>query len=85
MTPSQSTLAAIAIALPVLGFGVAPKIFATEPPPTEMCEPKAPEMGALNGEPAIIYRVCNSPFLLVTPGGQAPPPVAIPTETDDVP
>lgn len=69
MTPSQTTIGALALALPILGFGVAPVILAppSVEPSTPFCDRPEGAAGELNGDPAVVWRLCDSPFLLVVP------------------
>jgi len=85
MTPTQSTLGALFIALPILGFGVAPKIFTGLVPAPQVCDQITAGRGELNGEPAMVFHLCDSPFVLVGPMGApvAPPALVLTDEPPD--
>lgn len=85
MSSTALNLAAAAIALPILGFGVAPHIFVTtETPPSVFCDQTEGAPAELNHQPAIVFRLCDSPYLIVVPGiAKVPIPSPVPDTAEE--
>ena len=74
LSPTQTTIAALVLAAPIVGFGVAPFVFPEVSPETPFCENVEMAPGQLNNRPVLIVRLCGEQYVVVAPIVPAPAP-----------
>lgn len=82
---SNATAAGIFVGSIVFGVALAPNIVTGPPPPPSIfCDEMVGAPAQLDGKPAIVFQLCDSPYRIVVPGVARIDPSAInPADPDD--